>query len=73
MAAARAHRTPRRRAILALVDELVTTRDVSDVTWDAVRDHLDERDALELVLLAGHYDMLAAAIAALRITPERPR
>ncbi|GAB2455983.1 carboxymuconolactone decarboxylase family protein [Jatrophihabitans fulvus] len=64
---------PRRRAILALVDELVTTRDVTDPTWAAVREHLDEREALELVLLAGHYDMLAAAIAALRITPEPPR
>lgn len=63
----------RRHAILAVVDELVTTRDVTDPTWDAVREHLDERDALELVLLAGHYDMLAAAIAALRIEPEQPR
>lgn len=65
--------TPRQRSLLAATDALVTTRDVDDATWDAVRAHLDERGALELVLLAGHYDMLAAVIAALRIRPERVR
>lgn len=65
--------TPRQAALLAVVDQLVADRDVDDAAWDRVRGHLDERECVELVLLAGHYDMLAAAIAALRIQPEEPR
>ncbi len=63
----------RERAILAAVDELHAAGDLSDPTWAALRAQLDERDAIELVLLAGHYEMLATAIAALRIQPDRPR
>lgn len=63
----------RQRAVLTVVDELLEHRDVGDATWNALRAHLDERQAIELVLLAGHYDMLAAAIAALRIQPETRR
>lgn len=63
----------RHRAVLTVVEELLEQRDVSDATWHDLRIHLDEREAIELVLLAGHYDMLAAAIAALRIQPEAPR
>jgi alkylhydroperoxidase family enzyme len=65
--------SPRRQAILTAVDELVERRDIGDGTWRQLRGFLDEREALELVLLAGHYDMLAACISALRIQPERPR
>lgn len=64
--------TDRQRAILATVDQLVLTRDVDDHTWSNVAEHLDDRQLVELVLLAGHYDMLAAAICALRIQPETP-
>ena len=64
--------SPRERAILAAVDELLDTRDVSDAVWDELRRHVDEREAIEVVLLAGHYDMLAAAIAALRVPLEEP-
>ena len=38
-----------------------------------LRCHLDEREAIELCLLAGHYEMLATTIKALRIQPEAPR
>ncbi|GGR66890.1 alkylhydroperoxidase family enzyme [Nocardioides luteus] len=65
--------TPRRRAILSAVDELLASRDIGDPTWAALREHLDEREAIELVLLIGHYDMLAAAIAALDVRREGPR
>jgi AhpD family alkylhydroperoxidase len=65
--------TPREAAILGAVDELHATGDLGDATWDALRAHLSERDAIELVLLAGHYEMLATAIAALRIQPDTPR
>jgi alkylhydroperoxidase family enzyme len=65
--------SPRVRAILAAVDELLDSRDVGDTTWADLRRHVDEREAIEVVLLAGHYDMLAAAIAALRVPLEEKR
>jgi alkylhydroperoxidase family enzyme len=46
--------------------------DLDDATWSELRRHLDEREAIELCLLAGHYEMLATAIAALRIQPDGP-
>jgi alkylhydroperoxidase family enzyme len=67
------HWSPRVRAILAAVDELLDTRDVSDPVWDELRSHVNEREAIEVVLLAGHYDMLAAAIAAFRVPLEEQR
>jgi AhpD family alkylhydroperoxidase len=63
----------REQAILRAVDALHHDRDLDDATWDGLRAHLDERKAIELVLLVGHYEMLATAIAALRIQPDRPR
>lgn len=62
---------PRERAILAAVDELHRHRDLSDATWAAVREHLDKRSAIELVLLATHYEMLATTITTLRIPLDR--
>jgi AhpD family alkylhydroperoxidase len=61
----------RQRALLAGCDELDRDRDVSDVTWDALREHLDDRRLIEFLLLVGHYQMLATAIATIRIEPDR--
>ena len=65
--------TGRDRAILAAVDRLHRTRDLDDATWAALRAHLTEPECVELCMLAGHYDMLATVITALRIRPDRPR
>ena len=59
--------------LLQVVDELQDAGDLTDETWAAVRAHLDERGAIELVLLAAHYDMLATAITTLRVPLDRPR
>jgi AhpD family alkylhydroperoxidase len=64
---------PREAAILAAVDELHDDGDLAEATWEQLRGHLDEREAIELVLLVGHYEMLATAIGTLRIQPDRPR
>jgi AhpD family alkylhydroperoxidase len=61
------------RALLVAADELVAHRDLSDDGWATLRASYDERRALELVLLVGHYDMLATALLALRVQPDRPR
>lgn len=63
----------RERAMLHAVDVLVQDRDLDDDSWAALRGHLDAREAIELCLLAAHYDMLATTIAALRIQPDSPR
>ena len=63
----------RERAILAAVDALHSDRDLSDAQWDSLRGHLDEREAIELLMLAGHYEMLATTIKTLRIETDRPR
>ena len=65
--------TARERPLLQGADALVRDRDLDDAAWAALRAHLDDREAIELCLLVGHYDMLATAIAALRIQPDRPR
>lgn len=54
-------------ALLSACDELHATRNLDDATWAAMRAHLSERDAIEFLLLAGHYAMLATFINTLRI------
>ena len=58
---------PRHAALISAVDQLVTGRDVDDDTWADLRRHLSESDAIELVLLAAHYDLLATTIGTLGI------
>jgi len=60
----------RERAVLAAADGLLAERDLGDPLWTDLRAHLDERECLELIMLVGHYDMLATAIAALRVPPD---
>ena len=64
---------PRERALLGAVEALHRDGDLDDASWAELRSHLDEREAIELCMLAGHYEMLATTIAALRIQPESRR
>jgi AhpD family alkylhydroperoxidase len=61
---------PREQAILQAADELLAQNDVSDETWTRLQGLLETRELIELVLLVGHYEMLATAIGALRIQPD---
>jgi AhpD family alkylhydroperoxidase len=63
----------RERTLLAVTDELHATGDLSDGTWEKLRGHLDERRAIELLMLAGHYEMLATTLIALRVQPDAAR
>lgn len=63
----------RERAMLRAVQGLHEDRDLDDATWEELRSHLSEREVLELVLLAGHYEMLATFIGTLRIQPDARR
>jgi AhpD family alkylhydroperoxidase len=63
----------RESVLLRTVDLLHRDRDLDDDAWAALRTHLDERRALELLFLVGHYEMLATALVTLRVQPDRPR
>lgn len=63
----------RERELLATADALHARRDLDDAEWAALRVHLDEREAIELLLLVGHYEMLATTLQALRVQPDAPR
>ena len=65
--------SPREHALLTACDELHRSRDLSDATWHALAEHLDDRRIIELVLLVGHYEMLATFIATLRIETDQRR
>ncbi len=63
----------RESTLLRTVDRLHHDRDLDDEQWRALRRHLDEPEAIELLLLAGHYEMLATTVNTLRIPLDRPR
>jgi AhpD family alkylhydroperoxidase len=63
----------RERAILAAVDMLHEKQDLDDTAWAVLREHLDDAAVIELLLLVGHYEMLATFINTLRIQPDRHR
>lgn len=63
--------TERQLALLAVSDELLAQRALTDPTWSAVQTNLSEREAIELCLLVGHYQGLASAIGALGIQVEQ--
>lgn len=63
----------RQRLLLRVTDELHATGDLSDATWSDLRAELGERECIELLMLVGHYTMLATALNTLRVQPDRPR
>lgn len=62
--------TDRQRALLAVSDDLLTQRAMSEATWRKLRANLIDREVIELCLLVGHYQGLASAIGGLAIEPE---
>ena len=63
----------RERVILAAVDLLHHEQDLDDTSWTALRAHLSERETIELIMLVGHYEMLATYITTLRLKPDAKR
>jgi alkylhydroperoxidase family enzyme len=60
----------RQRVLVAITDELLAQRELSDVTWQAAIQTLTQREVIELCLLIGHYQGLATAIGGLGINVE---
>jgi AhpD family alkylhydroperoxidase len=65
--------SPRERAVLRAVEMLHVDQDLDDATWQELRRYLSEPETVELVLLAGHYEMLATFLHVLRVEPDPPR
>ena len=61
------------RAVLRAVDELARDRVISEPTWNALRASYDERQLIELCMLAGHYEMLAGTLNSLGVQPDERR
>jgi AhpD family alkylhydroperoxidase len=57
----------RERALLAAANELHESHDLSDETWAELRQHVSQPEAIEFLLLVGHYEMLATFINTLRV------
>ena len=49
---------------------MLERRDVDDALWAELRAAEDERTCIELLMLVGHYDMLATTLHTLRVQPE---
>ena len=62
--------TDRQRALLALSDDLLAQRAMSESSWHDARAVLTDREVIEACLLVGHYQGLASAIGGLAIEPE---
>lgn len=65
--------TSEERLLLRAAEELIETQDLSDQTWAELRTSYDERVLIELLLLVGHYDMLATTLKTLRLAPDPAR
>jgi alkylhydroperoxidase family enzyme len=63
----------RDRLLLRVADSLVASRDLPDPLWSEVRAELSPAEAIELVMLVGHYAMLATTLNTLRVEPDRSR
>lgn len=49
-------------ALLRTVDELLRDAEISDTTWAALADGLDEQQRMDVVFTVGAYDLLAMAL-----------
>lgn len=62
----------RQQVLLAGVDELVTSRALSDVSWRRLSGFLDRRQLIEFVTLVGQYDALAMTLTTLGVPLDYP-
>ncbi len=60
----------RQTLLLRAADEIHHRQEVSDGLWAELADEFSSSELIELVILVGHYEMLATTIKSLRITPD---
>ena len=64
--------SPPQRALLAYTDAMTRDIDVPDEIFAELRKHFTERQAVELSMLIGAYNMLTRFLKALKVDPEPP-
>lgn len=64
--------SPRQSALLMAADELHENRVLGEATWQRLRQHLSETEQIELLMLIGHYAMLAMLLNSLQVEPDPP-
>jgi 4-carboxymuconolactone decarboxylase len=60
----------KQRALLRYVDAMTRDIDVPDKVFADLRKHYSERQAVEITMLVGAYNMLTRVVTALKIDPE---
>ena len=60
----------KQRALLAYTDAMTRSVDVPDAVFGEVRKYFSERQAVELTMLIGAYNMLTRFLKALKVDPE---
>jgi AhpD family alkylhydroperoxidase len=61
----------RELTMLRTADALIASKDLDDAQWEQLSAELSPKSALELVMLVGHYDMLATTLITLRVQPDK--
>jgi len=59
------------QALLAAVDDLVDRRAIDTATWDAIAEHFDSAQILEVIALVGYYHTISFLCRALEL-PLKP-
>jgi AhpD family alkylhydroperoxidase len=62
---------PRQMMLLRTTDELHETREISDRHWQRLRREFSDEELIELLMLIGHYELLAMTLNALRVQPDK--
>lgn len=62
---------PREQALMRACDEMLQDRFISDTTWNTLRESYSEKLLVEIVMLIGHYEMIAGFLntAGIRLEP----
>jgi alkylhydroperoxidase family enzyme len=63
---------PREMAVLTYAGELTAGSRVSQATFDAVAEHLNEEEIVELTMVIGFYNMVSRALNALEVEIDAP-
>lgn len=58
------------QALLALVDDLVDRRTITDATWTTLAGHFDETQILEAIVLVGYYHTISFLCRGLKLPLE---
>lgn len=64
--------SPRERTLLETADALVAQNDLTDAQWERLSNEVSPKTAIEVLMLIGHYNMLATTLITLRVQPDQP-